>query len=69
LSYPGAGWKSLDLIDVGDMFHARVVLRSGAVPVRYSFTVLIVSGIRLSFIVRQLETNLERVRLLESVSG
>jgi hypothetical protein len=68
LSYPGAAWKSLDLIDVGDMFHARVVLRSGAVPVRHSLELLIVSGTRSFFIVRRLETSLERVQLLESVS-
>lgn len=37
MTFPGGAWRSLNLIDVGDLFQARVVLRSGAVPVRYSF--------------------------------
>jgi hypothetical protein len=37
LAFPGASWKALDLIDAQDMFHARIVHRSGAAPVSPDF--------------------------------
>jgi hypothetical protein len=33
LSFPGPSWKTLTLLDAENMFHARIVHRSGAAPV------------------------------------